>query len=425
MTTQTIAQKSQTIVQSQPAGITARLPAVAGLLSIPGFLQLSISNGLAHSFGQRMQGMAVAWLVLEMTGSKFWLGVINGAPALSIILFSLVGGVIADSRNARRVLLATRVALALTAIGTAFLVVSGEVRPAHLLVYVLLVVGIAAIDMPVSRTLLHDVVGSARLLGAGATQSVFMNLINIAAPLAIGVLIGLGGSSAAFWVLGAGYSVAAWLVLKTRIQAPVRESRATDPLKDIAAGLSYISQTPAVAALVGLGFLVPVAGVYFALVPVYAREVLSSGAGGLGILVASFSCGSLLGSVYLAVNGGMRRRGLRLTLLGVVFGTGMIAFALSQSFVLSCGISFVMGITAGFWQNMLTAMVQLVAAPEMRGRVVSVFTMAFQLVGVGWLAAGTLASAIGNEATLAGAGLLFAVLSLVAHCLSKETRAID
>jgi hypothetical protein len=92
MTAQTIAQKSQTMVQSQPAGITARLPAVAGLLSIPGFLQLSISNGLAHSFGQRMQGIAVAWLVLEMTGSKFWLGVINGAPSLSIILFSLVGG---------------------------------------------------------------------------------------------------------------------------------------------------------------------------------------------------------------------------------------------------------------------------------------------------------------------------------------------
>ena len=78
-------------------------------------------------FGQRMQGIAVAWLVLEMSGSKFWLGVINGAPTIAIVLFSLLGGVIADSRDARRVLLATRVALAATAVAAAILVSSGHI----------------------------------------------------------------------------------------------------------------------------------------------------------------------------------------------------------------------------------------------------------------------------------------------------------
>jgi MFS family permease len=372
-----------------------------------------------------MQGIAVAWVVLEMTGSKFWLGVINGVPTISIVLFSLIGGVIADSREARRVLLVTRVALAVTAVMTALLVGSGHVQLSHLLVYVLLIVGIAAIDMPVSRTLMHEVVGSTRLLAAGAAQSVFMNMVNIAAPLGIGVLIGVAGSSAAFWVLGAGYSVAALLVLNGSPTSKAREARSSNPFADVAAGLSYIRRTPAVAALVGLGFLVPVAGVYFAMVPVIARETLNTGPGGLGVLVASFSVGSLLGSVYLAVNGAMRRRGLSLTLLGVVFGCGMMGFALSKSIELSCAISFVMGVTAGFWQNMLSAMVQLVAAPEMRGRVVSVFTMAFQLMGIGWLAAGTLATAFGNEATLIAAGTAFSVLSVAVYAVSKETREID
>jgi MFS family permease len=425
MTTQAVTSQTQAIGRDQAASAAERRPQLLNLLSIPGFLQLCVSNGLAHSFGQRMQGIAVAWVVLEMTGSKFWLGVINGVPTISIVLFSLIGGVIADSREARRVLLATRVALAVTAVLAALLVSSGQVQLSHLLVYVLLIVGIAAIDMPVSRTLMHEVVGSARLLGAGAAQSVFMNMVNIAAPLGIGVLIGVAGSSAAFWVLGAGYSVAALLVLNGGPSSQAREARGSNPFEDVAAGLSYIRRTPAVAALVGLGFLVPVAGVYFAMVPVIARETLNTGPGGLGVLVASFSVGSLLGSVYLAVNGAMRRRGLSLTLLGVVFGCGMMGFALSNSIELSCAISFVMGVSAGFWQNMLSAMVQLVAAPEMRGRVVSVFTMAFQLMGIGWLAAGTLASAFGNEVTLLVAGATFSVLSIGVFAVSKETRDID
>ncbi|HWO72261.1 MAG TPA: hypothetical protein VNN21_01750, partial [Dehalococcoidia bacterium] len=89
-----------------------RLSQLVGLLAVPGFLKLCVSNGLAHSFGQRMQGIAVAWLVLEMTGSTFWLGVINGLPAVSIVLFSLGGGFVADSRDPRRVLMMSRAALA-------------------------------------------------------------------------------------------------------------------------------------------------------------------------------------------------------------------------------------------------------------------------------------------------------------------------
>jgi MFS family permease len=400
-------------------------PQLAGLMAVPGFLQISVSNALAHSFGQRMQGIAVAWLVLEMTGSKFWLGVVNGAPAISIVLFSLVGGVLADSRDARRVLIATRLGLAANTMLTALLAATGAIGLTYLVVYVLLIVGVAAIDMPVSRNHILATVGGPRLLAANSMQSVFMNVVNIVTPVTIGVLIGLGGSSAAFWLLGAGYSIGALLILKTRLQAATGEARQSNPVGDVAAGLAYIRRTPCVAALLGLAFLVPVAGVYFAMVPVYAREVLAVGPTGLGVLVASFSVGSLLGSLYLAVNGSIRRRGFKLTVLGIVFGCGMMAFAVSESFVLSCGISFIMGLCAGFWQNMLGAMVQLVAAPEMRGRVVSVFTMAFQMMGIGWLAAGFAASAFGNVATLLVAGSAFTLLSVAVYALSEDTRSID
>ena len=174
-----------------------------------------------------------------------------------------------------------------------------------------------------------------------------------------------------------------------------------------------------------LGFLVPVAGIYFAMMPVYAREVLNVGAGGLGMLAASFSTGSLLGSVYLTARGSMSRRSSKLTLVGATFGAGMMVFALSHSFALSCGISFLMGVSAGFWLNLLTALVQLVSVPEMRGRVASVSTMAYQLVGLGWLVGGTLASLLGLEATVFAGGIVFAGASIAVFAVSKEMRAIN
>jgi hypothetical protein len=156
-----------------------------------------------------------------------------------------------------------------------------------------------------------------------------------------------------------------------------------------------------------------------------AREVLGVGAGGLGVLVASFSAGGLAGSVYLTAGGGIRRRGWKLSLIGVAFGVGMMAFAMSHSFVLSCAVSLVMGVLAAFWQNMLGVMVQVVAAPEMRGRVTSVFTMGFQLIGLGWLAGGFLAAAIGVEAAVLLGGVAFSGLSLAVFTLSPDLRRID
>ena len=424
MTTRAVSQ--QELFDRLPSGtLASRAPALADLAAVPGFIQLSISNGLSQSFGQRIQAIAIAWLVLEMTGSVFWLGVVIGAPAISTVLFSLAGGVMADSLDARRVLLISRSALTATTLILAVVVTSGSVTLSHLVVYVLLISGIAAIDMPVARHLVHDMVGSPRLMSASATQSIFTNVVNIVAPVSMGILIAAGGPAAAFWLLGGGYAVAVLMIRLTRRGSGPRQHKRVNPLADILAGLAYIRRTPEVAVLVSLAFLVPVAGIYFAMVPVYARSVLHVGPDGLGVLVASFSVGSLAGSIYLAANGQPDKPAHSLALFGAAFGVGMMAFALSQSFVLSCAISLAMGVAAGFWQNMLNAMVQVVAAPEMRGRVTSVLTMGFQLMGLGWLFGGFLGSTAGLAPTVLGGGLVFFSLSLAAFALSRDVRAIN
>lgn len=425
MTTQAIRVSREQTLQIPTSRMGDRLRGPAELIGTAGFLQLAISNALSQSFAMRMQGLAVAWVVLEMTGSQMWLGIINGVPAISVVLFSLLGGVLADSRDARRVLIAVRSGLGAAAFLALILISTGQIRIEHLLIYGLLAVGLSAIDLPVGRTLMLQTVGPARLMNANAMQTFGMNLINIAAPTSMAVLIGIAGPGAAFGVLGTGYLLGTLTLLKTRLAGTPAAPRRSQPVADLVAGLAYVRSTPRVAALVSLGFLMPFAGVYFAMLPAFAREVLSAGAGGLGLMVAAFSLGSLAGSTLLVASKGIRHRGSKVAVLGVLFGAGMIAFAVSESLLLSSAISLAMGFIAAFWQNMVTTMVQTVAAPEMRGRTLSVFTMGFQLASLGWLIGGVTASLVGPEVAVVIAGICFAGFSTLIFTVSKEAREVD
>jgi MFS family permease len=425
MTTRAVAVSQKTLVEGRRSGLAERLSDSVDMLSIPGFLKLTLGNAFSQSFAMRMQGIAIAWVVLEMTDSRMWLGIVNGVPAVAVVLFSLAGGVLADTRDSRKVLIVVRSALTSAAFLAFLLVMTGSIRIEHLMIYAMLVVGLSAIDMPVGRTLTLQTVGAARLMNANAMQTFGMNLINIVAPTSMALLIGRAGSGAAFAVLGVGYAVGTLLILRSRLGGPPAETRQPQPLADLVAGLAYVRSTPAVAALVSLGFLMPFAGTYFAMIPVYARDVLSAGPDGLGLLVGSFSLGSLVGSILLVTSRHMGRRGFKVAALSVVFGLGMIAFAVSQSLVLSCAISLGMGFVAAFWQNILTTMVQTIAAPAMRGRALSIFTMGFQLASLGWLIGGFTSSAIGPQAAVVIAGGCFAGFSTLIFLFNREIRAID
>jgi MFS family permease len=396
-----------------------------GLLAIPGFLAMSVSNGVVHSFSMRLHGIIVAWLVLEMTNSKLWLGVVTGGPALAVVAFSLLGGMLADSREAKRTLFVTRALLTAVSLAAAAVAMGGGLSLGLLTLYALLSIGLMAIDMPVARTLVLQAVGPQRLVAAGAANLVTQNLFNIGGPLALGLIITRAGAEPGLFLLAAGYAAAMLLTLRVPRTTATAGPGGSHPLRDIVAGLAYVRATPAVRALVCLGFLVVLAGVYFGMVPVYARDVLRVGPQGLGLLAASFSVGSLGGALYMTARGALQRRGRLVAVLSVVFGAGMAGFALSGDLALSCGISFVMGAVSAFWQNALMAMLQTTAAPKMRGRAVAVFTMAFQLTGAGWLLGGVAATLLSVQAAVLLAGLAFAGLSTLIFALNPEVRRID
>lgn len=397
-------------------------PALRSLLGVQGFLRLCLGNGLAFS-GLRLQNIALAWLVLEMTGSKLVLGVVVGVPALGVIGASLLGGVLADSRHARNGLRWTRLAMAASAIFGGLLVTTGQVEIGLLMVVALVTSFATAVDMPVGRTLIFDAVGRERALASMAMGTMVSNLCAVAGPLVVGVLMSRFGVDVALYAVGASYAAAATLV--PPMAAGVAGHERLNPLHEVRAGFGYLRDAPCVAWLVSLFFLVPFAGMYFAMVPVYAHEVLDAGPAGLGVLMAAWGAGTAIGSGYLVLNSQMRRRGARVTGFGLAFGVSVIAFAASGSIVVSVLLAFVSGVIGMLWQNTLSAMVQTAAAPDMKGRTIGIGTMGIQLMSVGWLFAGVMSSLAGPVVTVAFAGAAFAGLSLVVFVRSADVRAID
>jgi predicted MFS family arabinose efflux permease len=424
---------TKTISATIPASAVGAAPTMAtqkrslrvrALLAVPGLLQISFGNAFIH-LGLRLPSVAVAWLVLELTGSNAWLGVVNGAPAFAVILFSLLGGVLADSRDARRVLIGARTTLAAVWFVAAVLVTTDQVEMHYLVLVVLVSVSATAVDMPIGRNLLFEAVGRERLLSATSMSAMVMNFLNIGAPAGLGYLIGSVGVDAALYTLAAGYLVSLALVASTRISRREAAPVPSRPLADLAAGFAYLRSESRLAWLVSLAFLVPIAGVFFAMVPIYAREVLDVGPGGLGLMLAVYGIGSLTGSSYLTLRGSVRRRGLLIAVLGIAFGVGMVLFALSESFALSCAVGYGMGVTAMLWQNTLSTVAQSTASPALRGRVMSIYTMGLQLVSLGWLIGGGASAVIGVQPTLVAAGLAFCGFSFFVFLESKEVREID
>jgi MFS family permease len=399
-------------------------PALAVALATPGFLQICAGNAITH-LGLRLPGVVIAWLVLDMTGSKASMSLVNGVPAFAVVCFSLAGGVLADSRRARRALVVTRASLVLIWLTAGILVSTDQAELYHLFLIVLASVAATAVDMPIGKTLLFQVVGRERLLSATAMSAMAFNVLGIVAPIGLGLLIGLLGTGAALYALAGGYAVSFLLLLSTR----VGETTATTPPKDVRRelreGLAYVRADRVVGSLASLAFLVPLAGVFFAMVPLYVRETLGLGAGSLGLLLGIYGAGSLTGSTFLALRGSVRHRGLFLASLGFVFGGGMIVFAVVHVYAIACLVAFGLGMTAMLWQNTLSTLVQTQAAPAMRGRVMSIYTMGLQLVNLGWLAGGLFATVAGIEAALVTAGVAFVGLNAFVFSRCRGLIEID
>ncbi len=380
------------------------------------------SGQLVSLVGTWMQTVAQSWLVLQLSGSPFTLGIITALQFLPVLVLSVVGGVLADRLPKRQVLLATQSSAMVLAFILAILAETKLVQIWHVMVLAFLLGLVNALDMPTRQAFLAELVGRANLRNAIALNSAAFNSARLVGPAVAGLAIGWVGVAGCFFLNG--LSFVAVIVSLTRIAAGrglVAAPEETRSLgKDLKEGLSYVIHTPVVRVVVLMMAIVGTFGMNMnVLVPVFAQQVLSVGAEGYGLLTSSMGTGSLVAALIVATLG---RASKRRFVIVAAAGIGILEMALvlvrqfPPAMVTLAGVGFAMI----FFTTLSNMVLQTSVPDHLRGRVMSVYTTVFAgTTPFGSLFAGSIAESWGAGAAFFAGGVISLIGAGVGLALSR------
>lgn len=373
--------------------------------------RLFITGQLVSLIGTWIQQVALGWLVLELTNSAFAVGAVTAAGTLPVLLFTLHGGAIADRVNKRRAILWLQSLMAVEALLLAVLTFRGWIT----LPWILVLAGsqglFSAYEIPFRQAFLMDLVGREDLMNAIALNSSAFNLSRVFGPALAGVLTAAFGPAICF-LLNA-ISFGAVLIGLARIRLPawqVAEHRERPTFRVV---MAYLWAPGWPRTLVTLTIVFTIFALSFVtILPVYARDVLGTGAGGYGALTSAFGIGAAAGALGLAAFGRRWRRDTPLW-SGVVVGLSLLGIALIPSFPIAFVLLVAGGVALAASAITTNTLLQTEAPDHLRGRVIGVY--AFIVVGLapfGSIQAGWLAEHLGVPAAVGIGGTIVLVMTL-------------
>ncbi len=343
--------------------------------------------------GTWLQSTAEGWLVYQMSGSSVALGFIRFVNMLPFALMALWGGIVADRRSKRQILMVTQCASMCLAFALAGLVYSGIIRVWHVASIGFLLGVVNAFDVPARQSFVVELVGREDLINGIALNSSMFNLARMLGPAVAGLLIGLVGMAGCFFLNAISYTAVILGYGLLRLPKFVPHQNHPPFFEAIREAFHYIRNEGPLRAIMILVSTFSVFGVSFAvLMPVFAKDILHGNAQAFGILMASNGGGALVGGITLASLGKrFQRRHLIYTGLFGCCGF-LILFAISQVFLISCGLIFCAGFFMITFFATANTSVQLRSPDALRGRIMGFYSLCFFGLGsVGSLVAGTLA----------------------------------
>jgi MFS family permease len=371
-------------------------------------------GAFTSTIGTWMQKVAQNWLVLTITGtsSAFFLGLDSFLGELPILLFTLVGGVVADRYDRRRLLLSSQCIQMGAAFALAALVYWDVVRIWHVLT-LSVITGLAqAFGGPAYQSLLPSLVSKDHVPNAIAFNSIQFNLARVIGPLLAGAALAAFGMVACFGLNGLSFLavIAAILSLHIRHTPPASKTRMHHELKS---GFEYALSHPALMSLAVLGFAATfLGGPLLTFLPLFAQNIFQGGVTQYTHLMSFAGAGAVTGALVVAWLGKFPHMGRVLLILQVVFGVLIALFAITRVFWINALLLFGCAACMVMVFAMLSSLVQLNAPNEMRGRVMSIYMVAFRGGSpLGGLVGGWAATLAGAPTVLVVNGLL---LSLVA-----------
>lgn len=410
-------------VTATEKGRTFPWPRTFSSLRHRNYLLLWIGTLISHS-GDWMDQVALNWLVLVMTNSPFYLALLNFSRSFPILFFTLLGGVVADRFERRKLLMVTQGSETVLALILAALVSLGSAQLWQLILISVLRGVMHSFNQPARQALIPDLVEKGDLMNAVALNSATANATRIIGPSLAGILIGIIGVAGCFWVNAVSFVAVLWALYAMRVVDDKLPKVRQAIWEDLMQGIGYVRSHPIILTLLLIALIPMVFGQpYSTLLPLFARDVLGIGAVGLGFLHAASASGALVGALVVASLGDYRRRGVLMLGSMFLFGVALVLFSFSTSPALSFAFLIAAGMGQMGYRSANNTLLQMMAPRELRGRILSLLMLDRGLVPLGIMLAGVLASLWGASIALGGmAGIVLLLVLLVALTMPKVRR---
>ncbi len=388
--------------------------------------QLLFRGTFVIHIGFAMQQVAMGWLILDLSGSPFFLGLNTFCFAVPMVIVSPFGGVIADRLSRIRVLIVSQSTLFVFSVVLAVLIHLKLATVWHLMAASLLMGSIMAFNVPARQALVPILVGRELVANAVAMHSMGLNTSRIIGPALAGFLINAVGAAGCFLLQALGYLWSIGNVMAIKIGPHKPAEQRGSQLQALIEGLRYCRRTgPVFTALIiatiSSVFVMPI---YMTLLPAYARDTLGQDASGLGLLMSAASVGALMGSVGLAMAGRLPARGL--IVLGAVIAAGVLLVAASTIRTMAPAMLVLGGLTACFSIVMILnqSIIQETVPNELLGRVMSVYLVTWGVMPIGAIPLAAVADSFGTPAAFVIGGSISVVLALTMLVVRSDVRQI-
>jgi MFS family permease len=375
--------------------------------------------------GHRAEYVTFGWVTWEVTRDPMFLGYLGLAQGVPLVVFQLIGGVLADRVDRLRLLITTQILTALTLTAAFGLTLLGAGRIELLLLLAALSSTFRAFDEPSRFALVPQLIDRARLPNAIALGSIPWQAGRMIGPSITGVLIAAFGGAVGFGLAAVASYAALALYSLIRIPRAVPAADGQHALDQFVEGLSFVARNFLFGSLIALALFNSLFGMsYVTLLPIFADVYFGSGSTGYGLLQAAHGVGALIGTLTLATLAGrIRRPGKTLLVTAGFLGLELMVFSRSGSMALALALLVLVGFSTTFYLTQVTTLLQMRVPEQLRGRVMSIYSLCWNLLPLGGLVGGALAALVDARfAVLIGGAMVTA--GAWALLTSRRLRAI-
>jgi MFS family permease len=389
------------------------------------------SGLIVSNTGSWMQYLAQGWLVVELANSArqgaFYLGLVGLVRAVPVLLLSGVAGTLADRMDRRRILVIAQAVMGTSALLLGLLVQFGAARIWEVMILAAISSTGAAFDAPTRQSLVPLIVHKRDLMNAIGLNSAAFNGPAIIGPAIAGVLVASIGVAPCFYINAVSYVAVIAAILMMTPKPPVGNIHRPGIWQEMVEGVRYMHASGAPFAILILSTIVAiVARPYIQLLPAFAKGVIGGGPTALGVLGSAAGAGALTGSIVTAFIGMRRHRGLLLLGSAAASGVTLVIFGATRSIVPAAIALVALGASIMLFMGMANTLLQTYTRIEMRGRVMSLYTMTFLgLMPLGTWLLGSAAGLSSLPATFVAAGGTIAIVAGVAAWKATDLRALD